>query len=1054
MNLKILPLVILLVLWGSVFSHAQKTQTIEASDVSLTAFPGERAESATIVRNRLFQPVTVYAASAIGELRDRVKLDNTFVEVASDGEENLPVRVSVLPEVAPGVYAGRIVLTTGNVNTSVAAVLTVRDPWDELELSIAASPFASAVIPGEALNLQVDVQNILKRKTDLVLVTRLIDLESKTVILEKEKNFTVTTEETVVESLLPEKTIERKAYVVRTAVYSPKDASRLEPLAEDSFEVDIGVSPLMVVQLFLSKLLTFSNVQVFFGLVPAALFIVLAYWRYRLIADRRRRYLGMVSFDYLPRPGKRSEYLGRVAESTKEAYLELDVLQTHTLCAGATGSGKTVAAQVIVEEALLKKVAVIVFDPTGQWTGFLRPCSSRGMLRLYPMFNLKRSDARAFSGNIHVVESESERVDVRKYMNPGEITIFSLHKLSPKDIDSFLERSVRDVFASQLSESAECRLLMVYDEVHRMLPKFGGSGRALVQIERGVREFRKWGVGLVLVSQVLSDFVGEIKANIGTEIQMRTRYEMDLDRIRLKYGIDIMRSIVKASVGTGMIQNAEYNQGRSYFITIRPLLHDPHRLSDEMLELFGKYNRRLDELWARVDTLSAAGVDVFDITLELNLALENIRKTAFDVVELYAQGLEERVSKLERKLASKTLAEDEKKLVSVWDTSALKEVSEFKGIVETEALKRRDVLLSLEEELKTRLEVEIKGLELRRAEIKRLLAEKIGPAEKKKLLREHEEVVAKEQALEERLLADMEDLVGEITRSEGMLWRITGDRKALEERGETLTTREEEVRRRIERDVTSIVDDIVKRRRELISEEERASLVGKAMNSFKKYLMKRAWEEKQLEKRRREEGLVSELTERKGRVYQRGRTGRIDLVKRKDLLLEELKEAKAKWMKILDNERLIREKEAAIIQKRDTLRQLITSERTHILSEQARITEERKNILASLSRKELVPGAKIPGKEELLQEIEFKEKTIDQDFKHLEEEWDRVDRWLEESKKLDEELKNLRTQWEAQEDLRLQEEEEIMSTRDELASLRQDVKKMLEGDQRKGGSDD
>ena len=35
----------------------------------------------------------------------------------------------------------------------------------------------------------------------------------------------------------------------------------------------------------------------------------------------------------------------------------------------------------------------------------------------------------------------------------------------------------------------------------------------------------------MLISQVLADFVGQIKANINTEVQMRTRDEGDLNRL-------------------------------------------------------------------------------------------------------------------------------------------------------------------------------------------------------------------------------------------------------------------------------------------------------------------------------------------------------------------------------------------------------------------------------------------------------------------------------------------------------------------------------------------
>jgi hypothetical protein len=265
------------------------------------------------------------------------------------------------------------------------------------------------------------------------------------------------------------------------------------------------------------------------------------------------------------------------------------------------------------------------------------------MLNLYPLFQMKPSDARAFNGNVYILTNPREHIDIKKYMNPGEIVVFCLHKLDPSQIDTLVETTVKDVFRAHLDESTQCRLLIVYDEVHRLLPKFGGSGRGFIQIERAAREFRKWGVGLVLISQVLSDFVGEIKANIGTEVQMRTRYERDLERIRMKYGEDTMKSVVKANVGTGMIQNAEYNQGRPYFVSFRPLLHDHHRLSDDVLDKYDKYNKKIDELKEILDDMKEIGVDVFDLSLELGLALDNVKRGGFDVVELYLESLEPRI---------------------------------------------------------------------------------------------------------------------------------------------------------------------------------------------------------------------------------------------------------------------------------------------------------------------------------------------------------------------------------------------------------------------------
>ncbi len=310
------------------------------------------------------------------------------------------------------------------------------------------------------------------------------------------------------------------------------------------------------------------------------------------------------------------------------------------------------------------------------------------MLDAYKDFNMSPSEAQAFKGNIRVVSSPDEQIDVKKLLKPGEITVFVLSKLKqtapkplaqkplaetqtaagsqkpaeaqqgqpqgePSEMEKFVSNSIKTIFDSGLEESKQLRLLLVYDEVHRLLPKFGGSGEGFRQIERAVREFRKWGIGLILVSQVLSDFVGEIKANIGTEIQLRTKYEGDLDRVRLKYGEDTMKSAVKATIGTGMVQNSEFNHGRPYFVAFRPLLHNITRLSDAELSQYEQYNQKIENYSALVEKLKAAGVDVFDVELELDLARDKLKKGTFNIVDIYLESLQNKIKALELRASRK-----------------------------------------------------------------------------------------------------------------------------------------------------------------------------------------------------------------------------------------------------------------------------------------------------------------------------------------------------------------------------------------------------------------
>jgi hypothetical protein len=123
----------------------------------------------------------------------------------------------------------------------------------------------------------------------------------------------------------------------------------------------------------------------------------------------------------------------------------------------------------------------------------------------------------------------------------------------------------------------------VLDEIHRLLPKYGGR-KAYTKLEQAVREFRKWGIGLLMISQVLTDFKGAIRGNIGTEIQMHSRYEGDIKRIRERHGAKISQLISKMPVGIGMVESVEVNRGNPYFIEFRPLLHSPLKLSEREVQ--------------------------------------------------------------------------------------------------------------------------------------------------------------------------------------------------------------------------------------------------------------------------------------------------------------------------------------------------------------------------------------------------------------------------------------------------------------------------------------
>lgn len=382
------------------------------------------------------------------------------------------------------------------------------------------------------------------------------------------------------------------------------------------------------------------------GLIVALLLVIGTWKGYRRWRTARLTYKTPVTKDATPSTGL---WMGQVADQGIPAYLRPDELTTHAIIAGATGAGKTVAAQVLVEELLEQGTNVIVLDPTGQWTGFLRDGPGDGMKEAYDRVGMDAADARGYRGNIRLIEDADEQIDMASLLDgddddgEGFVQVFSLHRLETKNLEQFVSAIIDQVFDAELEDRDHLETVIVFDEVHRLLEKYGGSGDGEAQVERGVREFRKWGIGMLLVSQVISDFSEDARSNIRTKIQLMTRHRDELEWVKTKYGIEVVQGLARADVGIGMFHNPGYNDGDPYFVRFRPVRHLPRKLPEDELDQYMEYNRQIDQLAEAIDMLEEEGEDVFSLRSELDLARKNLRKGSFEVVDIYINELEKKV---------------------------------------------------------------------------------------------------------------------------------------------------------------------------------------------------------------------------------------------------------------------------------------------------------------------------------------------------------------------------------------------------------------------------
>lgn len=245
----------------------------------------------------------------------------------------------------------------------------------------------------------------------------------------------------------------------------------------------------------------------------------------------------------------------------------------HVAVAGGSGSGKSVAASLIVEGAALHGVPVLVFDPTRSWTGFAMPCSG-ALLDRYEDFQMRREWARAF--DLEVVELDSG-TSLTRFLDRKGITVLMSSHLTQEEEAGVAARLLAELLEELKArpESSRLKLLVVLEEAHRYL----ADKKLEPLVELLARTARVKGVGLVFVSQNATDLPPEVRNNCATKIQLHTNYSEDLKRSAQTFGSDYRTLIPKFERATGAFQFPEYGTA---LVAFRPPLHQPSAITGEV----------------------------------------------------------------------------------------------------------------------------------------------------------------------------------------------------------------------------------------------------------------------------------------------------------------------------------------------------------------------------------------------------------------------------------------------------------------------------------------
>jgi 5-hydroxyisourate hydrolase-like protein (transthyretin family) len=606
----------------------------------------DTAEEPFILDPRIFQPVMFQGENrtfimevdnnrnedlnldinVTGEISELLSFSNTSLVIPANSSAITSMTASIPSDAETKTYRGSIVATYGNDTVeSQQQILVSERGIQNMELNV--ETLTNSIPPGDNLTFNVELADVSLSRPVNASVQYMLRESTTDDIIKQENTSREISESISYQRKFQTDNLEVGGYYVQVVMQA--DNQTLIDTAtftiERTFWTPFRVRAiLLILATLLISILGWKGYQY--------------YWKKK---EEESRYVFPVDYSRLPEDRDDNYWVGKIAETEKDAFIDPDDLTTHAIVSGSTGSGKSVTANVIAEEALENDVPVIVFDPTAQWTGFVKELRDDDLKEHYTRFEMdENDDPHPYRGVIKEVSSEEPDIDFEALRNPGEITVFTLNQLTTEQFDSAVRHIIDQIFDKEWEESPELEMLVVFDEVHRLLEEYGGKGgyRAL---ERGAREFRKWGIGLMMCSQVTADFKQAISGNIMTEVQMQTKSMEDIDRVEKKYGEQFAKRISQEDVGVGMIQNSNYNDGDPWFVDFRPTYHNPHKIPDSELEQYHEISEMVDELRESIKAKKDAGENVRDLDLELQLAENKLKEGRFKMARMYIDSLKD-----------------------------------------------------------------------------------------------------------------------------------------------------------------------------------------------------------------------------------------------------------------------------------------------------------------------------------------------------------------------------------------------------------------------------
>jgi len=272
-------------------------------------------------------------------------------------------------------------------------------------------------------------------------------------------------------------------------------------------------------------------------------------------------------------------WVGRLMEgdtvTSEPAVFPLEMLESIYI-SGSTGSGKTFLVRVLTEGAVAyKEINILVLDPRNQSVGLLLAEDREEILEHYPEFGLDQARARGFRFRYYgpgIGAGEPLPTDLAELGAGRSIVSFKGMQDSER-CETFAEILERVFDDHSREESEHLKTVLAIEEAQLFTKKRvaddakSAAERAERAIETVLREGRKYGLRVFLVSQTIKDFAygsASIRQNTNTKVFLKNS-----DR-EIDYASDFIEDghqIIHLKTGTAVCYNAQWGSTKFW---VRP----------------------------------------------------------------------------------------------------------------------------------------------------------------------------------------------------------------------------------------------------------------------------------------------------------------------------------------------------------------------------------------------------------------------------------------------------------------------------------------------------